>query len=228
MHGFPMPLGNDKFMTNIIDLFLHLDKYLAQIISSFGTGTYAILFVIVFLETGLVVTPFLPGDSLLFAAGAFAAVGSLSYWPLAFIFIAAAIIGDTVNYWIGFHTGAKLFTSKRIRWLNEDHLREAEAFYAKHGSKTIILARFVPIVRTFAPFVAGIGKMRYRTFIVYNILGGLLWVFLFLTVGYRFGAIPAVQERFHYVILGIVAVSLLPALIRITRRLLTNYSHRVK
>jgi len=205
-------------MPQLFDLFLHLDKYLGQVIAAFGAGTYLILFVIVFLETGLVVTPFLPGDSLIFAAGAFAAIGDLLYWPLAALFLTAAIIGDTVNYWIGARIGPRFFASEKIKWLNEKHLREAEAFYAKHGAKTIIIARFVPIVRTFAPFVAGIGKMRYRTFIIYNIVGALLWVFLFLTAGYRFGAIPAVQERFHYVILGIVVVSLLPGIMRIARR----------
>src|SRR3989344_5187048 len=198
----------------MFDIFLHLDQYLAAVIETFGHWTYAILFLVIFLETGLVVTPFLPGDSLLFVAGAFAALNVLKYWWLIVLLLIAAILGDTVNYWIGYWVGPVVFTARR-RWLNEKHLREAERFYARHGGKTIIFARFIPILRTFAPFVAGMGKMRYQTFLFFNVFGGLLWVFLFVSAGYFFGAIPAVQERFHYVILGIIALSLMPAIIRL-------------
>jgi len=206
------------FLATIFNIFLHLDQYLATVIEMFGHWTYALLFLVVFLETGLVVTPFLPGDSLLFAAGAFAALGSLRYWALVGVLLMAAIAGDTVNYWIGHRVGPAVFTAKR-RWLNEKHLQEAERFYARHGGKTIIFARFIPIIRTFAPFVAGIGKMKYQTFLIFNISGALIWVFLFVSAGYFFGTIPAVQERFHYVILGIIVVSLMPALIRLIQNL---------
>lgn len=203
-----------SLLSTIIDVFLHLDQYLATIIAEFGIFTYAILFFIIFLETGLVVTPFLPGDSLLFATGTFAALGSLAYWPAIAVCLTAAILGDTVNYWIGHHIGPLLFSGQRIRWLNLDHLHATEQFYAKHGNITIILARFVPIVRTFAPFVAGIANMRYRTFFLFNVIGGCLWVFLFVTAGYYFGTLPTVQERFHFVILGIIVVSLIPSIVR--------------
>lgn len=208
--------------TTVLDVFLHLDQYLATVIERFGSWTYALLFLVVFLETGLVVTPFLPGDSLLFATGAFAALGSLQYWWLVAILLAAAISGDTVNYWVGHRFGPIVFTAKR-RWLNEKHLQEAERFYQRHGGKTIILARFIPIIRTFAPFVAGIGRMKYRTFLFFNISGALLWVFSFTTAGYFFGTIPAVQERFHYVILGIIVVSLMPAMIRLIRHIINKW-----
>lgn len=208
--------------TTVLDVFLHLDQYLATVIERFGSWTYALLFLVVFLETGLVVMPFLPGDSLLFVAGALAALGSLQYWWLVVILLAAAISGDTMNYWSGYRLGPMVFAAKR-RWLNEKYLREAERFYQRHGGKTIILARFIPIMRTFAPFVAGIGQMKYRTFLFFNISGALLWVFLFTTAGYFFGTIPAVQERFHYVILGIIVVSLMPAMIRLIRHIINKW-----
>src|SRR5690606_16302407 len=176
---------------NFIDLFLHLDKHLSELIAAYGTWTYAILFLIVFCETGLVVTPFLPGDSLLFAAGTFAALGAMDPWILFGLLTVAAILGDTVNYWIGKRIGPAAFTG-RFRLLNQNHLRKTEAFYEKHGGKTIIMARFVPIVRTFAPFVAGVGTMEYGRFLMFNVVGAVLWVGLFVFGGYLFGNIPAV------------------------------------
>jgi membrane-associated protein len=192
-----------------IDFFLHLDQHIGEMIRQYGTGTYVILFLIVFAETGLVVMPLLPGDSLLFAAGAFAALGDLDPWLLGGLLIVAAILGDTVNYWIGKAVGPKAFTGN-VRFLKREYLDKTRAFYERHGGKTIILARFVPIVRTFAPFVAGVGTMEYRKFLAYNIVGGVVWVTLFVAAGYLFGNIPAVKERFSLVILGIIAVSVLP------------------
>lgn len=204
-----------SFITTIIDIFLHLDQHLAAVITQFGPLTYVIIFLIIFFETGLVATPFLPGDSLLFAAGAFAALGSLSYWSLIGLCLAAAIIGDSVNYLVGFHIGPLVFSRSRIRWFNPRHLQATEKFYAKHGKKTIILARFIPIIRTFAPFAAGIARMQYLTFFLFNVVGGSIWVLLFVTAGYFFGDIPMVQKQFHLVILGIIGVSLLPGIIKI-------------
>jgi membrane-associated protein len=193
----------------LVDLFLHLDKHLAEILRDYGTWTYLILFLIVFCETGLVVTPFLPGDSLLFAAGTFAALGSLSPWVLFAALSAAAILGDTANYWIGKKIGPRAFTGT-VRFLKQEHLRKTEAFYEKHGRKTIILARFVPIVRTFAPFVAGVGSMNYPVFLAYNVIGGVAWVALCVFSGYFFGNIPAVKRNFSLVILAIILISTLP------------------
>jgi len=202
-----------------VDFFLHLDRHLAEVIQAYGTWTYALLFAIVFLETGLVVTPILPGDSLLFAAGSFAALqqpdGSpvLSF-PLLFVLLSvAAIVGDTANYAIGAYLGPKVFHFPRSRFFNPEHLRKTHAFYEKYGGKTIIIARFVPIVRTFAPFVAGIGAMSYAKFIVYNVAGGLLWVAVCLSAGYFFGNLPLVRQNFSLVILAIVVISILPALV---------------
>jgi membrane-associated protein len=196
-------------LRNLVDLFLHLDDHLSRVISQYGTWTHLILFLIVFAETGLVVTPFLPGDSLLFAAGTFAALGALDVRLVVFLLIVAAVIGDTVNYWVGAWVGPRAF-SGRVRWLRKDYLDRTHAFYEKHGGKTIILARFVPIIRTFAPFVAGVGAMNYGQFLVYNVVGAVLWVGLFVLGGFFFGNIPVVRENFTVVILVIIAISVLP------------------
>lgn len=195
---------------NLVDLFLHVDKNLAAVIQTFGAWSYGILFGVIFMETGLVVTPFLPGDSLLFAAGALSAsLGAFDIRWLYGLMVVAAFAGDTVNYWIGHYIGPKAFTMKS-GLLKKEYLDKAQAFYEKHGGKAIVLARFVPIVRTFAPFVAGVGKMSYGKFISYNFFGGLAWVSLFLLGGYFFGNIPFVKENFHYVVVGIVLVSVVP------------------
>jgi len=193
-----------------IEFVLHIDKYLAQIINAVGLWTYLVLFVIIFIETGLVITPFLPGDSLLFAAGAFAALGSLNPIALFVITAIAAILGDTANYWIGNKIGPRAF-SGNIRFLKKEYLDRTRAFYDKHGGKTIFLARFVPIVRTFAPFVAGVGQMRYGYFITYNLVGGVVWTALFVFAGYFFGNLSFVKNNFSLVILAIVVISVLPA-----------------
>ncbi len=192
----------------LINLFLHLDEYMANIISQYGTWTYAILFLVIFMETGFVVTPFLPGDSLLFAAGTFAALGSMNVWLLMGLLIVAAIGGDTVNYWIGHYLGDRAYN---IRWIKKEYLDRTHAFFEKHGGKTIFLARFVPIVRTFAPFVAGMGHMSYGYFFSYNVFGGIVWVLLFTLLGYFFGNIPFVKQNFELVIIAIILVSVVPA-----------------
>jgi membrane-associated protein len=199
-----------------IDFILHLDKYLDLIIRSVGIWTYLILFVVIFIETGLVVTPFLPGDSLLFAAGAFAALGSLNVAALFVILALAAVLGDTVNYWIGRYIGDRAFTTKS-RFLKREYLDRTQAFYEKYGGKTIFLARFVPIIRTFAPFVAGVGKMRYAYFISYNVFGGILWTGLFLFAGYFFGNVPFVRNNFSLVVIAIVLISVVPAVVEVIR-----------
>jgi len=198
-----------EFLATIVDLFLHLDEHLANVIAQYGAWTYAILFAVIFLETGVVVTPFLPGDSLLFAAGTFAALGSMNVYLLAGLLIVAAILGDTVNYSIGRYLGERAYN---IKFLKKDYFDRTHAFFEKHGGKTIFLARFVPIVRTFAPFVAGIGKMSYGYFITYNFVGGIVWVLLFTFAGYFFGNIPFVRENFELVIIAIILVSVLPML----------------
>jgi membrane-associated protein len=203
-------------LPRIMDLFLHLDQHLGQLISQYGTWTHLILFLIVFCETGLVVTPFLPGDSLLFAAGTFAALGALDLWMVVLLLILAAIAGDTVNYWIGAYIGPRAFRGD-IRFLRKEYLDRTHAFYEKHGGKTIILARFVPIIRTFAPFVAGVGAMSYPRFITYNVVGAVLWVGLFVLGGYFFGNISVVRENFTLVILAIIAISVLPIVIEALR-----------
>ena len=202
-----------EFINGFIDIILHLDKYLTAFVSQYGLFTYAILFFIIFAETGLVIMPFLPGDSLLFAAGAIAALGSLNIWLIFFILIIAAVLGDTVNYWIGHFLGQKIVDNPKIPFINQEHIDKTQKFYEKHGGKTIILARFVPIIRTFAPFVAGVGKMQYQQFVLYNIVGGFLWITLFTFAGYFFGNIPAVQKNFHYVILAIVVLSIVPMIV---------------
>jgi len=201
-------------MTYLFDLFLHLDKHLAEVTQAYGTWTYAILFLIIFLETGVVITPFLPGDSLLFAAGALAAIESANL-NVVFLFILltlAAIIGDTVNYWIGHTIGPRAFQGN-IRFLKKEYLDRTHQFYEKYGGKTIVLARFIPIIRTFAPFVAGVGSMSYGKFITYNILGGILWTAIFIFGGYFFGNLPIVKNNFSLVILAIIFLSLLPPII---------------
>ncbi len=199
-----------EFLQQALDIFLHVDEYLHQIVTQMGVWTYVLLFIVIFCETGLVVTPFLPGDSLLFAAGAVAAiVPELNIWILLVVLSAAAILGDTVNYWIGHWVGPHAFSGK-VRFLKKEHLDRTHAFYEKHGGKTIILARFVPIVRTFAPFVAGIGAMTYSKFFVYNVVGGILWVLLFTLLGYFFGNLPFVQKNFEFVVIAIIAISLVP------------------
>ena len=196
-----------------IELFLHLDKHLNEIIQNYGVWTYLLLFLIIFCETGLVVTPLLPGDSLLFAAGTFAALGSLKVEWLYILLSVAAVGGDTVNYWIGHYVGPKVFYKEDVRFLNRKYLDRTHEFYEKHGGKTIILARFIPIIRTFAPFVAGIGKMTYGRFFSYNVFGGLAWIAIFLFGGYFFGNIPLVKRNFTLVILAIIFISVLPAVI---------------
>ena len=200
----------------LIDLILHLDKYLGEIIRNYGTWTYLIMFIVIFMETGFVVTPFLPGDSLIFAAGAFAGLGYLNVGILFTLLALAAIAGDTANYWIGHFIGPRAF-SGNVRFLKKEYLDRTHAFYEKHGGKTIIIARFIPIIRTFAPFVAGVGAMTYPKFIAYNVIGGMAWVALFTFGGYFFGNLPVVQENFSFVILAIIFISVLPAIIEIIR-----------
>jgi membrane-associated protein len=197
--------------SHLIDVFLHLDKYLKAVLDQYGTWTYLLLFLIVFCETGLVVTPFLPGDSLLFAAGAFAALGSLSLPWLLGLLAAAAVLGDTVNYWVGHFLGARLLSAERFRVIKPEHLAYTHEFFEKYGGKTIIIARFVPIVRTLAPFVAGLGTMSYGRFMSYNVIGGVGWVTICTVAGYLFGNVPFVREHFSLVVLAIIALSLVPA-----------------
>lgn len=208
-----------QFVTAFIDFVIHLDKHLAIMVSSYGAATYLILFTIVFAETGFIITPFLPGDSLLFAGGALAALGSLNIYLMLFVLAGAAILGDSVNYWVGRSVGQRIVNNPKIPFINQKHIDKTEAFYVKHGGKTIILARFVPIVRTFAPFVAGVGKMEYRRFFVFNIVGGVMWVFLFTIVGYFFGNLPAVKHNFTLVIFAIIGISLIPVVVKIVRGL---------
>jgi len=199
-----------EIISALISFILHIDDHLIEIFKSYGLWIYLILFLIVFCETGLIVTPFLPGDSLLFAVGALAAAMGLPIIYLFIILTSAAILGDTVNYWMGHWIGPKVFKSKKNWLFNQKHLKEAQAFYDKHGPLAIVYARFVPIVRTFAPFVAGIGSMNYSKFIFYNVTGALIWVILFLGAGYLFGNIPFIREHFSHLILGIILVSILP------------------
>lgn len=193
-------------LINIINFILHLDIHLASLVASYGPWVYGFLFLIIFLETGLVVTPFLPGDSLLFVAGAMAAVGDFNIWFLFSVLGLAAILGDTVNYSMGKYFGEKIFS----KFIKKEHLEKTQKFFDKYGKKTIILARFVPIVRTFAPFVAGVGKMHYFTFLSFNVVGGLVWVALFTLSGFFFGNLPLVKENLGFIILSIIFLSLLP------------------
>jgi len=199
-----------ELINKILDIALHLDSYLSAIIQQYGLWTYAILFAVIFIETGFVVMPFLPGDSLLFAAGAFAALGALKVGWLIAVLAAAAIIGDTVNYWVGHFLGPKVFNKEKARFFKKEHLDRTHAFFEKYGGKTIIIARFVPIVRSFAPLVAGIGRMSYGKFIAYNVIGGVGWVVLLVGAGYFFGNIPVVKNNFSLAILAIIALSTVP------------------
>jgi len=203
---------------NLLDILIHLDKYLIEIINNYGTWTYLILFLVIFCETGLVVTPFLPGDSLIFVLGALVASDEINSLVIGSVLMSAAILGNVVNYHIGRFLGPKAFEGKRFRFLKKEHLINARLFYERHGGKAIVLARFIPIIRTFAPFVAGIGQMRYMAFMFYNIIGSVAWVLLFLIVGYSFGNIPFVQENFALIVYGIIFVSLLPAVITFLRQ----------
>ena len=195
----------------------HLDQYLVQWSQSMGGWLYALLFAVIFCETGLVVTPFLPGDSLLFATGALCAMGGMSIGAILPLLLLAAVLGDACNYMIGATVGPKVFTSETSKLLNREHLLKTQAFYDKYGGKTIIIARFIPIVRTFAPFVAGIGKMPYKRFFSFNVIGALAWVCLFIPAGYMFGNLEPVRKRFHLVIFAIIGLSLLPAVIEYLR-----------
>jgi len=206
-----------ELLKALFEIIMHLDKHLDLLIRNYGVWTYGILFLIIFLETGLVVTPFLPGDSLLFAAGTFAALGSLDARWLVISLSIAAIAGDTVNYWIGHTIGSKVFSKEKSRFLNKEYLYRTHRFYEKYGGKTIILARFIPIIRTFAPFVAGIGSMTYRRFLIYNISGGIAWVVIFVLGGYLFGNIPVVKQNFSLVIFAIIILSILPGIIEFLR-----------
>jgi len=199
-----------ELINKILDIALHLDRHLSAIIQQYGLWTYAILFAVIFIETGFVVMPFLPGDSLLFAAGAFAALGALKVGWLIALLAAAAIIGDTVNYWVGHFLGPKVFSKEKARFFKKEHLDRTHAFFEKYGGKTIIIARFVPIVRSFAPLVAGIGRMSYGKFIAYNVIGGVGWVVLLVGAGYFFGNIPVVKNNFSLAILAIIALSTVP------------------
>ena len=206
-----------EIISGLFNFFLHIDKHVAVIIDNYGPLTYAILFFIIFLETGFVVTPFLPGDSLLFTAGTLASTTSLNPLILFILLALAAIIGDTVNYWTGHFVGPKVFKEKNNRFLKKEHLDKTNKFYEKHGGKTIILARFIPIIRTFAPFVAGVGRMSYFHFISFNIVGGVLWVGMFVFGGYYFGSLPIIKNNFHLVIFVIIFLSILPAIIEYLR-----------
>jgi len=206
-----------EILAKLLDVVIHLDKHLIWLATEYGVWTYSILFAIVFCETGLVVTPFLPGDSLLFAVGTLAATGALDVTTITLLLAVAAILGDTVNYAVGAYLGPKVFRFKDSRFFNTKHLERTHRFYEKYGGKTIIIARFIPIIRTFAPFVAGIGKMTYARFLAYNVVGGIAWVFCFIVAGYFFGNIPVVKRNFTLVILGIIFVSLMPGVIEYWR-----------
>ena len=199
-----------EFIKQIIDFVLHVDVYLSDIIAQYGTWTLALLFIIIFLETGVVVTPFLPGDSLIFAAATFAARGALNPVVMFLVMAVAAILGDTVNYWIGHRVGARAYTGE-VKWVKKEYMERTHIFFEKHGGKTIFLARFVPIIRTFAPFVAGVSQMSYGFFLRWNFIGGIVWVAIFTSLGYFFGNIPFVQKNFELVIIAIIILSLVPA-----------------
>ncbi len=207
-----------ELITTFIEYFMHLDKHLNVVIQSYGIWTYAILFLIIFCETGLVVTPILPGDSLLFAAGTFAALGSLQVEVLFTLLGLAAVAGDTLNYWIGYAVGPKVFQQEHGRFFKKEHLERTHRFYERYGGKTIIIARFMPIIRTFAPFVAGIGSMTYPRFITYNVVGGVAWIGLFVFGGYYFGNIPVVKQNFTFVLMAIIVISVLPGVIEFLRQ----------
>ena len=213
-----------EFLQNILEIILHLDKHLFDLCTQYGAWVYAILFLIIFCETGLVVTPFLPGDSLIFAVGSLAAINALDLSLSIFLLILAAVLGDTVNYWIGDYVGPKVFHEEHSRFLNKEYLVRTHRFYEKHGGKTIILARFLPIIRTFAPFVAGIGSMTYKRFLSFNVIGGALWVLLFALAGYFFGSVPIVKNNFSLVIIVLILIPGIPALVEFVRMQLRKRS----
>ena len=206
-----------EYITQFIELFLHLDKSLSSVIQTYGSTTYIILFLVILCETGLVVLPFLPGDSLLFAAGAFAAKGDINIATLFMILCVAAILGDSINYEVGRLIGPRIAQREKSRYVNKEHIAKTHQFYEKFGAKTIIIARFIPIIRTFAPFVAGLGTMSYKKFLQYNVIGGVAWVAICLFAGYLFGNIPLVKQNFTAVIFAIIIVSILPAVIEYIR-----------
>ncbi len=206
-----------ELIEHLINFFLHLDKYLLQFVATYGVWTYVLLFSVIFCETGLVITPFLPGDSLLFIAGAIASHGVLNAHVLVALLIIAAILGDTVNYWIGNRVGHKIFDRQPKWFFKQEHFDYTHRFFQRHGGKTIIIARFVPIVRTFAPFVAGVGRMNYRWFLSYNVIGAIIWVSLLTYAGYFFGNIPIIKNNLTLVIIGIIILSIMPGVIEYLR-----------
>ncbi len=207
-----------EWILGVFDMFLQVDVYLFEIVRSFGAWSYAVVTSIVFVETGFVLAPFLPGDSLIFASGAFAGKGVFDVWLLFVLFAGAAILGDSVNYTIGHWCRAWLTEERHIRWINRKHLQEAKEFYAKHGAKMVVIARFIPVIRSFAPFVAGLGAMRYRTFFAYNAIGGIAWVGSFLWAGYAFGNMPFVSQRFSIIVAGVACISLIPLVMEYVSR----------
>jgi len=214
------------FLNSVIDILLHLDKHLAVIIQSYGLLTYLLLFFVILIETGLVITPYLPGDSLLFAAGSLASVGSLNIFLLLIVLTTAAILGDSLNYFIGYHFGEAVFL--KSKFYHPEYLQKAQDFYHKYGRKTLILARFVPIVRTFAPFVAGMGKMKYSSFLINNIIGGIIWVFLFVLAGYFLGGLSIVKENFSIFILIIILLSIVPLLFEVVKHFWKKNYHKTE
>jgi membrane-associated protein len=215
------------WIVKAIDFILHVDTYLNDIFARYGAWTYGLLFFVIFMETGFVVTPFLPGDSLIFAAATFSARGSLNPWLIFIILSIAAISGDTANYWIGHTIGAKAYTGE-VKWIKKEYMERTHTFFEKHGGKTIFLARFVPIIRTFAPFVAGVSEMSYGQFITWNLIGGVTWVATFTALGYFFGNIPFVQKNFELVIIAIVLVSFIPAVMEAVRTRQEMKAEKVK
>lgn len=207
-----------EWFTHLFDMLLQVDVYLLQIVHSFGSWSYAVVSSVVFVETGFVIAPFLPGDSLIFASGAFAAKGMFNGQLLFVLFLVAAILGDSVNYLIGKWCREWLTKDDHVRWINRQHVHEAKAFYEKHGAKMIVIARFVPVIRTFAPFIAGVTQMPYHTFFAYNVLGATLWVGAFLSAGYLFGNIPFVNERFSIIVVGVACISLIPLALEALKR----------
>ena len=202
-----------SFIGKFINVLLHIDKYINVIVQNYGMWTYGIIFLVIFCETGLVVTPFLPGDSIIFATGALASIGIFNVFKLSIIFFVAAVAGDTANYHIGKKIGNKILEKENIKCINKEYIKKAQDFYERHGSMTIVLGRFIPIIRTFVPFVAGIGDMNYSKFITHNMLGAFLWVTLFLGVGYFFGELPFVKQHFSYIVIAIIVISVIPAIV---------------
>jgi len=206
-----------EILHTLLDYILHFEVHLDYVITNYHSWTYLILFLIIFIETGFIVMPFLPGDSLLFAIGAFAARGSFDFWSISLTLVVAAILGDSVNYSVGKFIGPRVFDKEKSTFFDKNHLLKAQHFYAEYGAKTIILARFIPIVRSFAPFVAGIGNMTYRKFMSFNVIGATLWIFSFIPLGYFFGNLPMIQRNFKLVMLAIVVISTLPGVIEYYR-----------